>query len=104
MAEMILEKQELPVSSVLQISDPCCGAGGMLIAAASVMKKIGFDYQQNALFIAQDIDARCARMAFIQLSLLGAPAVIICGDSLVQTCCWQRETVGCLLAGMDYRL
>jgi type I restriction-modification system DNA methylase subunit len=104
MAEVAIEDKGLPENRVCKINDPCCGAGGMLIAGAMVMKNRGFNYQQNALFIGQDIDARCARMAFIQLSLLAVPAVIICGDTLAMTCYWQRETIGYHLSGMDFRL
>jgi hypothetical protein len=104
MAKMTIEEQELSATRVYKVGDPCCGAGGMLIAAASVMKDCGVNYQQNVLFIAQDIDARCARMAFIQLSLLGVPAVITCGDSLTADVYWQRETIGYHLSGMDYRI
>jgi type I restriction-modification system DNA methylase subunit len=104
MAEMSIGKSELPKGRVCKISDPCCGAGGMLIAGAMVMKNRGFDYQRDALFFGKDIDHRCARMAFIQLSLIGAPAVIVCGDSLLMTCYWQRETIGYHMSGMDHRL
>ncbi len=104
MAEITMGEAELPKGRVCKISDPCCGAGGMLVAAASVMKQRGFNYQHDALFIGQDIDARCARMTYIQLSLLGVPAVIICGDTLAMTCYWQRETIGYHLADMDSRL
>jgi type I restriction-modification system DNA methylase subunit len=104
MAEISMGEAEFPKSRVCKISDPCCGAGGMLIAGAMVMKKRGFNYQHDALFIGQDIDHRCARMAFIQLSLIGAPAVIICGDTIAMTCYWQRETIGYHLSGIDHRL
>jgi hypothetical protein len=76
----------------------------MLIAGAQAMKGKGLNPQQDALFVGQDIDARCARMTFIQLSLLGIPAVIICGDSLAFKTYWQRETIGCYIAGMEFRL
>jgi type I restriction-modification system DNA methylase subunit len=104
MAEMMMEEKDFPQDRVCRINDPCCGAGGMLIAGAMVMKKRGFNYQQNALFIGQDIDARCARMAFIQLSLLGIPAIIMCGNTITMETYWCRETIGYHLSGMDFRL
>jgi hypothetical protein len=76
----------------------------MLVAGAMVMKKHGLNYQQDALFIGQDIDARCARMAFIQLSLLGVPVVIYCMNTLTMQSFWHRETIGYHIAGMEYRL
>jgi type I restriction-modification system DNA methylase subunit len=104
MAEMSIGEKELPKNRVLRISDPCCGAGGMLVATASVLKKQNINYQQDAIFYATDIDPRCARMTFIQMSLLAAPAVIICGNSLTFEVYWQRETIGFHMAGMEYRL
>jgi len=104
MADMIIGEREFPEHRVCRINDPTCGAGGMLIAGAMVMKERGFNYQQNALFIGQDIDARCARMAFIQLSLLGVPAVIYCMNTLTMQTYWHRETIGYHMAGMETRL
>jgi type I restriction-modification system DNA methylase subunit len=104
MAEVAMEEKGFPQNRVCRINDPCCGAGGMLIAGAMVMKRLGFNYQQNALFIGEDIDARCARMAFIQLSLLAMPAIIVCGNTITMETYWQRETLGYHLSGMDFRL
>jgi len=95
---------EFPKGRVCKINDPACGAGGMLIAGLQVMKEKNFNYQQNAFFIAQDIDARCARMSYIQLSLLGAPAVVYCMNTLTGQEYWHRETIGYHLSGMEYRL
>jgi type I restriction-modification system DNA methylase subunit len=103
-AKLILDKNGFPKYRVCRINDPTCGAGGMLIAAAEVMKEHGLNYQKDALFIGQDIDARCARMAFIQLSLLGIPAIIYCMDSLSMKTFWHRETIGYHMAEMNYRL
>jgi type I restriction-modification system DNA methylase subunit len=102
MAKMMIG--ELPTDHVCRISDPACGAGGMIIAGAMILKERGYNYQQDAYFVGQDIDHRCARMAFIQASLLGLSAVIICGNTLTFDTYWQRETIGYHLSGMDYRL
>ena len=103
-AQMIIDKDNLPKNRIFQINDPTCGSGGMLIAGAQVMKECGFNYQKDALFIGQDIDARCTRMAFIQLSLLAVPAVIYCMNTLTMQTFWYRETIGYHMAGMDFRL
>jgi len=104
MAKVIIGENPLPTDRVCRINDPTCGAGGMLVAGATVLKERGFDYQNNALFIGQDIDARCARMAFIQLSLLGVPAVIYCMNTITLQEYWHRETIGYHMAGMEWRL
>lgn len=104
MAEIAIGEKEIPQNRVIRITDPCCGAGGMLVAAASVMKNNGINFQQDVFFLGTDIDPRCARMTYIQMSLLGAPAVIICGNSLSFEVFWQRETIMYFISGMNYRL
>ncbi len=93
-----------PENRICRINEPACGSGGMVIASIEVMKERGFDFQHNAYFVCQDIDGRCARMTYIQLSLLGAPAVIICGNTITQQTYWYRETIGYHISGMDLRL
>ena len=104
MAKMAIGEKEIKQGRVIRINDPTCGAGGMLVAGAMAMKERGINYQQDAYFVGQDIDGRCARMAFIQMSLLAAPALIICGNTLTMDIHWQRETIGYHLSGMDFRL
>ena len=104
MSEMMIGDKKLPENDVFKVCDPCCGSGVLLAAAISVMKERGFNYQQNAYFTGIDIDARCARMAYIQLSLLGAPAVIICGNTLTRETFWEMETLSYYMAGMNFRL
>lgn len=56
----------------------------MLIAFANVAREHKLNYQRDVLFVAQDIDQTAALMCYIQLSLLGCPAVVIVGDSLAK--------------------
>jgi type I restriction-modification system DNA methylase subunit len=104
MAEAIIGEKEPQQNRIIKVCEPCCGSGGMLIASASVMKSRGINFQQNAFFYAVDIDARCARMTFIQLSLLGMPAIVVCGNALTNEIFWQRETIGYVMSGMKLRL
>ena len=103
-AKASLCDQTLPKDHICKICDPCCGAGGMLIAAAEVMKEARLNYQQDVLFVGEDIDPRCARMTWLQLNLLGVSAIIICGNSLTFETYWQRETFAYFITGMEYRL
>lgn len=64
------------------INDPSCGAGATLISAANVLREKGIDYQNKALFVAQDIDRITGLMCFIQLSLLGCAGYIVIADTL----------------------
>ena len=76
--------EEMEKKGYISVADCCCGAGAMLVAFANVARKHGLDYQHNVLFYAQDIDRTAALMCYIQLSLLGCPAVVVIGDSLVK--------------------
>ncbi len=65
------------------VNDPACGSGVMLMAFAKTVKNTTkINYQQDILFVGQDIDPVVAKMCYIQLSLLGCPGYIIIGDSL----------------------
>ena len=64
--------------------DPCVGGGAMLIAFANHCLKHDINYQRNVLFVGQDLDATVAKMAYIQLSLIGAAGYIVIGDSLTE--------------------
>lgn len=66
----------------ISVSDPACGTGAMLIAAAEIFYKKGINYQQNVLFVAQDIDRTVGMMCYIQLSLLGCPGYVVIGNSI----------------------
>ena len=64
------------------INEPTCGSGTNIIAMANVLKERGFNYQQNAYFVAQDIDPLVAKMCYIQMALLGMSGVVLIGDTL----------------------
>lgn len=66
----------------VSINDCACGAGATLIAMANTLKEHGINYQNHALFVAQDIDRIAALMCYIQLSLLGCPGYVVVADSL----------------------
>lgn len=91
-AAMNIRPDSLPRDRIVSIMDPAAGAGGLLIAAAAELEEAGFDYVNWAYFEAKDIDPTCARMAYIQLSLIGASAVVICGDTLRMTTDWAWAT------------
>lgn len=75
---------------ILTLSEPACGSGGMVIAAADVLYyKYKFNIARNLVVECSDIDSRCVHMAYLQLGLAGIPAVIFKRDTLsMQT--WER--------------
>ena len=74
--------EEIASKGYVSIWDCACGAGAMLIAAANVMRGNHYNYQRQALFVAQDIDRIAGLMCYIQLSLLGCPGYVVIGDSI----------------------
>lgn len=76
-------KEKIILEGYVSVNDPCCGAGCMLIAFANVCKDVWkVNYQEDVLFVGQDIDPVVAKMCYIQISLLGCPGYIVVGDSL----------------------
>ena len=73
----LIEKQ-----GFIRVSEPACGAGAMVIAMAEAMQERGVNYQQCMHVTAQDVDSRAVHMAYVQLSLLHIPAVVILGNTL----------------------
>lgn len=64
------------------LSEPACGAGGMVLAFVRVLISHGLNPAQHLWVRCQDIDRTAALMCFIQLALWNVPAVVIVGDTL----------------------
>lgn len=72
----------------VSINDPACGAGATLVAAAIMLREarelkgMEINYQQQAIFIGQDIDYTVGLMCYIQLSILGCAGYVHIGNTL----------------------
>lgn len=66
----------------ITLQEPTAGAGGMIIEFSKHFQEAGFNPQKQLHVTAVDIDITAVHMTFIQLSLLGIPAVVIHGDVL----------------------
>lgn len=64
------------------LNEPCSGGGAMIIAFAEAMRRLGYNPQKQLMVICQDVDVKSVYMTYIQLSLLGIPAVVYHGDTL----------------------
>jgi hypothetical protein len=64
------------------VLEPACGAGGMIIAAADVIERKGFDIGRQLYVDATDISPMCFKMSYLQASLRGIPATIRRGNTL----------------------
>lgn len=82
MPEEMVRKQ-LDERGWISINDCACGAGATLIAAAERLMQMNVNYQQHALFVAQDLDSTVAMMCYVQLSLIGCPGRVRIGDTLM---------------------
>ncbi len=72
--DIVTDKKER--DEIITINDPCCGGGGLLIAALDVLRDNKFNYARNCFMDAGDIDIRCVHMTYLQLSLAGVPAIV----------------------------
>lgn len=67
---------------LITVQEPACGSGGMVVAFCEAARAIGINYQSQTYTVATDLSEVAARMAYIQLSLLGIPAHVVWGDTL----------------------
>lgn len=99
-AAAVIERQ-----GFLTLQEPAAGAGGMVIAAAAALQESGINYQQTMHATAIDIDATACHMAYIGLSLLNVPAIVIHGNALWPEQTWSHwVTPAHVLGFWDHRL
>jgi len=90
-SRMIAEMSLQDVAPVIEangyvtVSEPACGAGGMVLAAADTLQKHGFDPSTQMLVNAVDISPLCFHMTYVQATLRGIPALVELGDTLRNT-------------------
>lgn len=77
------------------LNEPSCGGGGMIIAAAKVLKDRGINYQNVMKVVAQDLDWKAVYMCYTQLSLLGIDAVVVQGNTLEEPN-WRTRPKECI--------
>jgi len=88
----------------IDLMEPACGAGGMVIAIAEAMQHAGLNYQSAMHATCIDIDAHCACMSYLQLSLLHIPAIVLHGNSLTDEVWGRWYTPAHVLGGWCRRL
>lgn len=75
-------KEKVEQRGYIRAAEPACGSGAMVLALASALKEKGINYQDQLHVTATDLDSRCVHMAYLQLSLMHIPAVIVHGNTL----------------------
>ncbi|WP_397324765.1 N-6 DNA methylase [Pantoea agglomerans] len=86
------------------LSEPTCGAGGMVIAYAECLIEAGLNPSVQMFVSCIDIDPVAADMAFIQLSLLGIAAEVVTGNTLTLEFNRVRYTPAYYLNDFEERL
>ena len=88
----------------ITVNEPASGAGATVIALTEAMKAKGFNPQTQMHVTAQDLDPRSAHMAYIQLSLLHIPAVVIIGNTLTMQFSSVWRTPAHVMGLWDWKL
>lgn len=88
----------------MRLNEPTCGAAGMVIAVADVLRSQGINFQECLHVVAQDIDRTAVHMAYVQLSLLHIPGVVILGNTLSMEARELWYTPAHVLGGWTHRL
>lgn len=83
-AEASLPDDELKQHKIITIADESCGGGAMLIAACKVLSKRGVDWRRAVRFHCADLDTLCVHVCYVQLSLLGARAIVLHQNSITR--------------------
>ncbi len=106
MAEITLNDIESHIEKhgYFGMREPACGARAMVIAAYEVLRSKNINPISSVWVIAQDIDYKCCCMAYIQMSLLAIPGVVIWGNSLAEGNREQWVTSGYYLYPWGERL
>jgi type I restriction-modification system DNA methylase subunit len=81
MAGMTLQTVVIPPDRPLELLEPACGAGGMVLSAAEMLIDQGYS-PLNMQVTCIDISRLACEMAYLNLTLWNIPATIIHGNTL----------------------
>lgn len=66
----------------ITVSEPACGAGGMILAFTKVFIEAGHNPAERMWVECRDIDRTAALMCYVQLALWAVPGVVIVGNTI----------------------
>ena len=96
--------QIIAKNGYIALCEPCIGSGGMVLGAAKAMADWHLNYQTQLVVTGIDIDIKCVQMAYLQLSLLGIPAVVIHGNSITNETWSKWYTPAYILGGWSHKV
>jgi len=76
MSELLATRDYIP------LGEPACGSCGMVIAVAEEMRARGHNPQQQLVVHATDLSMTAVHMAYVQLTLMHIPAMVVHGNTL----------------------
>lgn len=75
-------EEKISKRGYIKMNEPAIGGGSTVIGAVNAMFKKGYNPCKQLLVVGYDLDPRCVHMSYIQLSLMGVPAMIQQRNSL----------------------
>ena len=104
-ADMALQDMDKIIleNGYISVNEPCVGGGAMIIAIYEIMRREKFNPQKQLMVYAQDLDLKAVYMSYVQLSLLGIPAVIKHMNTLSLEEFNSYKTPFWILGGWDFR-
>lgn len=75
-------KAQIQEKGHVEMYEPCCGGGALIINAAKAIREAGYNYQDVFVVLAGDIDIKAVYMTYIQCSLLGIQAKVTVANAL----------------------
>jgi hypothetical protein len=97
-------RSKIEQNGFIRVSEPACGGAAMVIALAIEMQAAGINYQRHMHVVAQDLDQKAVHMAYVQLSLMHIPAVVIHGNTLSLEERDRWFTPAHIIGGWDWKL
>lgn len=85
-------------------NDPCIGGGAMAIGIAHALFEADINPQVCLHITAQDLDRKAVHMAYVQLSILHIPAMVILGNTLQNERLDVWYTPAHILDGWSFKL
>ncbi len=82
LSTIAFDDKEIKEKGYMTVTDPAVGGGVTIIGLVRAMIEQGYNPQKQLLVICGDLDIKAVHMTYIQLSLLGIPAIVKNQDAL----------------------